>query len=416
LTRRLPPAIAIAAALLLVAACGGNGDSDEPSPTPTAPPADGTPAAGGDGPALTPSEGETILTGAALTEDDLPAGWEFRDELDLVPTPFGFQPEILSLTRGLAFDSAYFSEFTPPLGMPGTQLIEQSLFLYGDEAAAGEAYDTATAETALPAFFGGWPRAYRDVDPSEVEAVASDVGIGQRSASFTSTCPTPGRPQEPQDCAGLFVQSGRLLIVFVASDPLPLAPLDLVRLIDSRATEQLARAATAEYEPFLRCADMTLQSEDVVRWEFSNGVRTHAAGQAYEDAGEDAAAQSMGVLGGCSTLYSDAHTQSQIASGVTIYNSAEAASEGFAFEAAQLAPEGVEGEAADAGDESLAFYGAVIPQQGTTLTVIEDTVVVRIGDVVATIQVGTPEGATAPLTTAEIVDLMAGRVDAERGG
>jgi hypothetical protein len=30
--------------------------------------------------------------------------------------------------------------------------------------------------------------------------------------------------------------------------------------------------------------------------------------------------------------------------------------------------------------------------------------------------VGTPEGATAPLTTAEIVDLMAGRVDAERGG
>ncbi len=148
----LPLASALSLALLFALACGG--DSERPIATPFTPvPNPSTPAS--ESSDLSSAEGEAVLNSAALSDSDLPGGWAIRDHLNLHPTPFGFQPEILDLLRKLSYEAALFIEFSQSLGTEDPQFIEQSLFLYPDEAAAGEAYEVATAESALPFFFGG---------------------------------------------------------------------------------------------------------------------------------------------------------------------------------------------------------------------------------------------------------------------
>lgn len=356
-----------------------------------------------------------MLNSAAVSVSDLPSGWAIRDHLDLHPTPFGFQPEILSLLRQLSYESALFMEFSQSLGMEGTQFIEQSLFLYSDEAAAGEGYEVATAENALPFFFGGWPRAYRDIDPGEVASGPSDTVVGQRSTSFSSTCPTPGRPDLRQNCTGIFAQAGSLLMVLVASDPPPVDPVVLAQKVIVRVAEELTLALAESSAPLRQSARMTLQAEDVDAYEFSIGVNAHQSGFIYEEADKSEVAQSMGVLGGSFVTFSDAHTRSQLTNSVTIYSSEADAKEGFAFEGGESRPPDVVGTALEAGDESLAYYGATEQVERSSLTLNQDFVIIRVGEVVATIRVSTPEETEPPIPTSDIVRSLVNRIRAELG-
>lgn len=348
-----------------------------------------------------------MLNSAALSESDLPGGWAVLDHLDLHPTPFGFQPEILDLLRQLSYEAALFIEYSQSLGTEDSQFIEQSLFLYPDEAAARKAYEVATAESALPFFFGGWPRVYSDFDPSEVTRGPSDINVGQLSTSFSSSCPTPGRPDLDQDCAGIFALAGSLLMVLVASDPPPVATVELARGIIARVAEELALAVADSSAPLRQSARMTLQEEDVALYEFSAGVRFHQSGFIYEEADKSEVAQSMRVLGGSSVAFSDAHSLSRLTNSVTIYNSVASAKVGFAFEGGAGRPADAEGTALEAGDESLAYYGA----SGQN----EDFVIIRVGEVVATIRVSTPEEVEPPIPTSDIVRSLVDRIRAELG-
>lgn len=356
-----------------------------------------------------------MLNSAVLSESDLPGVWAVQDHLDLHPTPFGFQPEILGLLRQLSYEAALFIEFSQSLGTEDPQFIEQSLFLYPDEAAAGKAYEVATAESALPFFFGGWPRAYSDFDPSEVKRGPSDIDVGQRSTSFSSSCPTPGRPELGQDCTGIFAQAGSLLMVLVASDPPPVDTVDLAQGISARVAEELALALADSSAPLRQSARMTLQAEDVALYEFSTGVSLHQSGFIYEEADKSEVAQSMRVLGGSSVTFSDAHSRSRLTNSVTIYDSVASAKEGFAFEGGEGRPANVEGTALEAGDESLAYYGATGQVERSSLTLNEDFVIIRLGEVVATIRVSTSEGVEPPIPTSDIVRSLVNRISAELG-
>lgn len=354
-----------------------------------------------------------MLTASALSDEDLPVGWALQDQLALHPTPFGYQPTIVNLLRQLDYDAARFARFTQSSATNATRFIEESLLLYASEAAAREGYQAATAESALPLFFGGWPRVYEGLDPSVVTPGPHPTSVGQRSVSFSSSCPTPGRAEERQDCTGIFAYDGALLMVLVMSDPPPVDPDEIAQRVSARVAGELALALADASTPARQSARMTLDPDDVAAYEFSSGVHIHEHGFTYEDLDRAADAQAMGVLGGSSVTFSDPHTLSRLVNTVTVYDSEASAKEGFSFEDAEARPPGVDGTSLEAGDEGLAYYKATRRIAGSSLTVSEDFVIVRLDEVVATVRVRTGEEVEPPIPTSAIVESLVDRISAE---
>lgn len=384
--------------VLFALACGD--DSEQPA-SPAAP----TP--------LGRDEGEAVLTTTALSDADLPAGWTLQDELALHPTPFGYQPTIVNLLRELDYDAAHFVRFTQRSATGAILFVEESLLLYDSDAAAREGYEVATAESAVPLFFGGWPRAYHELDPSAVTPNPQPTEVGQRSLSFSSSCPTPGRAEELQDCTGILARDGALLMVLVMSDAAPVDLTEITQQVSERVAQELALALADASTAARQSARMILDPNDVEAYEFSDGVRAHEHGFTYEDVDKTTEAQEMGVLGGSSVTFSDPHSLSRLTATVTIYDSEASAEEGFDFEDAEAQPPDVDGTSLEAGDEGLAYYGATAPRSGSSLTDNEDFVIVRLAEVVATIRVRTPEESEPPIPTSAIVDSLLDRISAE---
>ena len=390
------PLLLLAVSFLLpqALACGGGGQT----PTPAT---------------LTAPEEEAVLTSATLSAGDLPAGWAVTDQLVLQPNRFGFQPAIVDLLRRLNYETALFNRLSRASGSEQTSFIEESLFLYPNEDAAGKGFRAAVAEDAAPFFFGGWPRVYLDLDPSTVSPAPSTIDLGQRSVSFTSSCLTPGQPQLRQDCTGIFAQEGELMVVLVVSDPPPSDPVALVRTVSARLAQELTLARADTSSPVRRSARMLLRAGDVAKYEFSGGVRFHEHGFLYDESTNGQAGQATGALGGCSVTFSDPHTLSRITNSVTIYDSEASAKAGFGFEDERARPAGVTSAPLEGGDEGLAYYGASGQIGASSFTVNVDFGIVRLGTVVATVRIETPEEGETPIPTSEIVESLLDRLRSE---
>ena len=387
--------LAISPLLPLALACGGGA---ERTPTPAA---------------LSPPEEEAVLTSASLNGGDLPAGWAVADQLVMQPNPYGFQPEIVNLLRQLNYEAALFTRLTQAPGSEQTSFVEESLFLYPSESAAGEGYRAAVAEGAVPFFFGGWPRVYLDLDPGAVSPGPYTANVGQQSVSFTSSCPTRGQPQQQQDCTGVLAQEGHLLVVLVVSEPPPVDPVSLIQAVSARVAQELTLARADISSPARRSARMLLRAEDVAKYEFSDGVRVHEHGFLYDKLTNGRASAPTGALGGSSVTFSDPHTLSRIVNSVTVYDSEASAKAGFAFEDAEARPSGVTSTPLEGGDEGQAYYGASGQIGTSSFTTSMDFAIVRLGTVVATVRIETPEEGEMPIPTSAIVESLLGRIRAE---
>ena len=356
-----------------------------------------------------------MLTSAALNSADLPAGWTVTDRLVLQPNPYGFQPAIVNLLRQLDYKEALFTEFTQPSAAKQTSFIEESLFLYPTEGAAGKGYRAAVGEGAAPFFFGGWPRVYLDLDTGAVNAGPYTTDVGQQSVSYSSSCPTPGQPQQRQDCSGIFAQDGQMLVVLVTSEPPPVDPVALVQAVSARLARELTLSVADSSTPVRRSARMALRAGDVAKYEFSSGVQDHERGLLYDEVTDGQATPQAGALGGSSVTFSDPHTLSRIINSVTVYDSEASAKEGFAFEDGVAKPTGFTPTSLDGGDEGLAYYGAGRPIGASSFNISQDFVIVRLGTVVATVRIETPEETEPPIPTSAIVEALLGRIRAEMG-